>query len=109
MKEMRIGTRGSPLALWQANWVRESLSKAYPQLRISLVRITTKGDKLVDVSLARVATFSPFPIGRIPGTFSSLRTILPWRNSPAGPKSARRALEEGLSSYPIGLILSWSH
>ena len=54
MKEMRIGTRGSPLALWQANWVRESLSKAYPQLRISLVRITTKGDKLVDVSLARV-------------------------------------------------------
>jgi hydroxymethylbilane synthase len=54
MKEMRIGTRGSPLALWQANWVRESLSQAYPKLRISLVRITTKGDKLVDVSLARV-------------------------------------------------------
>ena len=54
MKEMRIGTRGSPLAMWQANWVKESLSKAYPQLRISLVRITTKGDKLVDVSLARV-------------------------------------------------------
>ncbi len=54
MKEMRIGTRGSPLALWQANWVKESLSKVYPQLRVSLVRITTKGDKLVDVSLARV-------------------------------------------------------
>ena len=54
MKEMRIGTRGSPLALWQANWVKESLSKAYPQLRISLVRVTTKGDKLVDVSLAKV-------------------------------------------------------
>lgn len=51
---MRIGTRGSPLALWQANWVKESLSQVYPQLRVSLVRITTKGDKLVDVSLARV-------------------------------------------------------
>jgi hydroxymethylbilane synthase len=54
MKEMRIGTRGSPLALWQANWARQSLSHAYPQLRISLVRIKTKGDKLLDVSLAKV-------------------------------------------------------
>ncbi len=54
MKEIRIGTRGSPLALWQANWARESLSQSYPQLRISLVRIKTKGDKLIDVSLARV-------------------------------------------------------
>ncbi len=54
MRELRIGTRGSPLALWQANWVEQSLSHAYPQLRISLVRIRTKGDKLVDVSLAKV-------------------------------------------------------
>lgn len=54
MKEIRIGTRGSPLALWQANWVKENLSQAYPQLRISLVGIRTKGDKLVDVSLAKV-------------------------------------------------------
>jgi len=54
MKEMRIGTRGSPLALWQANWVKESLSQVYPQLRISLLRIKTKGDKVIDVSLARV-------------------------------------------------------
>jgi hydroxymethylbilane synthase len=54
MREVRIGTRGSPLALWQANWLRQSLSHAYPQLRISLVRIRTKGDKLVDVSLAKV-------------------------------------------------------
>ena len=54
MKEIRIGTRGSPLSLWQANWVRESLSQAYPQLRVSLMRIRTKGDKLMDVNLAKV-------------------------------------------------------
>jgi hydroxymethylbilane synthase len=54
MKEIRIGTRGSPLALWQANWVRENLSRGFPQLRVSLARIRTKGDKLTDVNLAEI-------------------------------------------------------
>jgi hydroxymethylbilane synthase len=54
MRELRIGTRGSPLALWQANWVRERLFQAYPHLRVSLIRIKTKGDKLIDVNLATV-------------------------------------------------------
>ncbi len=54
MRELRIGTRGSPLALWQANWVRERLFQAYPHLRVSLIRIKTKGDKLTDVNLATV-------------------------------------------------------
>jgi hydroxymethylbilane synthase len=54
MKEIRIGTRGSPLALWQANWVRKRLSQAHPQLNVSLTRIKTKGDKLIDVNLAKV-------------------------------------------------------
>jgi hydroxymethylbilane synthase len=53
-RELRIGTRGSPLALWQANWIRERLFQAYPHLRISLIRIKTKGDKLIDVNLATV-------------------------------------------------------
>jgi hydroxymethylbilane synthase len=54
MRELRIGTRGSPLALWQANWVRERLFQAYPHLRVALIRIKTKGDKLTDVNLATV-------------------------------------------------------
>ncbi len=53
MREIRIGTRGSPLALWQAHWVRECLIQAYPYLRVSLIRIKTKGDKLIDVNLAK--------------------------------------------------------
>jgi hydroxymethylbilane synthase len=52
MTELRIGTRGSPLALWQANWVRERLLQAYPHVRVSLIRIKTKGDRLTDVNLA---------------------------------------------------------
>ena len=54
MRELRIGTRGSPLALWQANWVRERLFQGYPHLRVSLIKIKTKGDKLIDVNLATV-------------------------------------------------------
>jgi len=54
MKEIRIGTRGSHLALWQAHWVRKSLIQAYPHLRVSLIRIKTKGDKLTDVNLATI-------------------------------------------------------
>ena len=54
MRELRIGTRGSPLALWQANWVRERLFQGYPHMRVSLIKIKTKGDKLIDVNLATV-------------------------------------------------------
>jgi hydroxymethylbilane synthase len=52
--EMRIGTRGSKLALWQANWVKGSLESQYPDLKVSLVEIKTTGDKILDVPLAKV-------------------------------------------------------
>lgn len=51
---IRIGTRGSKLALWQAEWVKKALSKAHPDLTIKLVIIKTKGDKILDVPLAKV-------------------------------------------------------
>lgn len=51
---LRIGTRRSPLALWQANWVKSELLKRYPSLSIQLVTIKTKGDKILDVPLAKV-------------------------------------------------------
>jgi hydroxymethylbilane synthase len=54
MREIRIGTRGSPLALWQANWVKEQISRAFPHLEITLSKIKTRGDKLIDVNLAMV-------------------------------------------------------
>lgn len=52
--EIKIGTRGSKLALWQANWVRSELIKSFPGLSAKIVTIKTKGDKILDVPLAKV-------------------------------------------------------
>jgi hydroxymethylbilane synthase len=49
-----IGTRGSQLALWQANWVKEAVNRHDPDLTVKLVIIKTKGDKILDVPLAKV-------------------------------------------------------
>jgi hydroxymethylbilane synthase len=55
MKEsIKIGTRASKLALWQAEWVKSALTEAYPNQPIELVTIKTKGDKILDVPLAKV-------------------------------------------------------
>ncbi len=51
---VRIGTRTSPLALWQANHVREALLSACPGLRVELVEIISGGDKTLDVPLSQV-------------------------------------------------------
>jgi hydroxymethylbilane synthase len=52
--KVRIATRGSKLALWQANHVKGSLEKANPGLEVELLILKTKGDKILDVSLAKV-------------------------------------------------------
>ncbi len=49
---VRIGTRGSQLALWQSRWVKTALLEQNPALRVDLVVIKTKGDKILDVPLA---------------------------------------------------------
>jgi hydroxymethylbilane synthase len=51
---LRIGTRKSPLALWQAEHVRERLERLHPGLTVELVKMTTEGDKLLDAPLAKV-------------------------------------------------------
>ncbi|MCD6055744.1 MAG: hydroxymethylbilane synthase [Gammaproteobacteria bacterium] len=53
MKTLRIATRQSPLALWQANFVKDQLLKYYPDLQIELLPLVTKGDALVDQSLIK--------------------------------------------------------
>lgn len=54
LRELRIGTRGSPLALFQANWVKEKLEQAHPGLRVTLIKIKTTGDKIQDAPLAKI-------------------------------------------------------
>jgi hydroxymethylbilane synthase len=49
-----IGTRGSRLALWQAEWVKSELQRMNPGLEVELNKIKTTGDKILDVPLAKV-------------------------------------------------------
>jgi hydroxymethylbilane synthase len=49
-----IGTRGSRLAIWQAEWIQARLHEIDPTLTVTLQRIKTSGDKIVDVSLAKI-------------------------------------------------------
>ena len=51
---LRIATRKSPLALWQANHVRDALLARHPDLEVELVTMTTQGDKILDTPLAKV-------------------------------------------------------
>lgn len=54
MEKLVIATRGSRLALWQANHVKDSLEAAHPGLAVELNIIKTKGDIILDVPLAKV-------------------------------------------------------
>lgn len=54
MKTLQIGTRGSKLALWQAEQVAQKINDAEPNLEISIKIIKTVGDKILDVALSRI-------------------------------------------------------
>jgi len=51
---LRIATRKSQLALWQAEYVAAELKARHPDLQIELVKMTTQGDKILDTPLAKV-------------------------------------------------------
>jgi hydroxymethylbilane synthase len=54
MQKIRIATRESPLALWQAEYVSSALRTHHPELQVELVPMTTKGDQILDSPLAKV-------------------------------------------------------
>ena len=53
-KTLRIATRKSALALWQANHVQALLEDAHPGIEIDLVKIVTEGDRILDRPLAEI-------------------------------------------------------
>lgn len=53
-KTLRIATRKSPLALWQAEFVKAELEKFHKGLHVELVTMTTKGDRILDSPLAKI-------------------------------------------------------
>ena len=54
LKTLKIATRQSPLALWQANFVKDQLEKFHPTLSVELVPMVTKGDVILDSPLAKI-------------------------------------------------------
>jgi hydroxymethylbilane synthase len=54
MKTLRIATRKSPLALWQSEYVADRLRQAHPGLDVVLVPMSTRGDEVLDRSLAAI-------------------------------------------------------
>ncbi|MFQ5713066.1 MAG: hydroxymethylbilane synthase [Candidatus Scalinduaceae bacterium] len=53
-KKIVIGSRGSKLALIQANWVKSQLEESNPDIKFSIEKFKTKGDKLTDAPLSRL-------------------------------------------------------
>ena len=54
MDRIRIATRNSPLAMWQAEYVRDRLLALHPKLKVELIGMTTEGDRRLDAQLANV-------------------------------------------------------
>lgn len=54
MQILRIATRKSPLALWQAYFVRDRLMQVHPDLHVDIIGMTTRGDKILDTPLAKI-------------------------------------------------------
>ncbi|ASB47698.1 hydroxymethylbilane synthase [Alkalitalea saponilacus] len=53
-RTIKIGTRGSQLALWQAHEVQKQLQSAFPDIQTEIVVIKTKGDIILDVALSKI-------------------------------------------------------
>jgi len=54
INKIRIGTRGSNLALVQANWVSDRLKSLYPDMSVEIVSIRTRGDRMQNISLVEI-------------------------------------------------------
>lgn len=53
-ERLRIGTRGSELALWQATWIKNELATRRPDLEVAVEIIRTTGDKIIDSPLSKI-------------------------------------------------------
>ena len=54
LEKITIGSRGSPLALWQANWIKSQLEELHSELEVEIKIIKTSGDIIQDVPLAKI-------------------------------------------------------
>ena len=59
-RALKIATRKSPLAVWQAEFVRSQLQIYYPELNIELVKMSTQGDQMLNSPLSKIGGKSLF-------------------------------------------------
>ncbi|MBU7006730.1 hydroxymethylbilane synthase [Phosphitispora fastidiosa] len=87
-REIIVGTRDSALAMWQTNWVVDSLRKHNPDYSFRIVSLKTQGDKILDVALAKIGDKGLFTkeleVGMLEGdidlavhSMKDLPTVLP--------------------------------
>ena len=116
---LRIGTRRSPLALWQANHVRARLLEAHADLEIELVEIQTLGDKVLDSPLSKIGDKGLFTReieralldGRIDAAVHSLKdlpTVLP-DGLEIGAVCEREDPRDALVAKNVGAIAELPH
>lgn len=53
-RHLRIATRKSPLAIWQAEYVKNALTRLHPAVKVTLLPMTTRGDQIIDMPLAKI-------------------------------------------------------
>lgn len=100
-----LGTRGSPLAVVQAEWVASQLRARFPSLRVALRRITTTGDR-VSASYQRAAALEPPQTLRPPSgsTLAGGGASGSWRGSSLGAAAATVGDTEGVGT-DVGLFV----
>jgi hydroxymethylbilane synthase len=110
---LKIGTRGSPLAMWQADYVRRALLKAHPGIRVELVVIRTTGDVLRGQPLSQIGGTGVFTKEienallrrRVDMAVHSLKDL---PTQPALPSSARsgRSGEDSAAGLRLAAVLA---
>lgn len=123
---IRIGTRGSQLALWQARHVKNLISEAFPDIHVSITVIKTTGDRITDRPLAQVGGKGLFvkeietalinqdvdlavhSMKDMPGELPSGLTIgaVPCRENPFDVLISRKG--QMLTDYPLGTVVGTS-
>lgn len=90
---IKIGTRGSKLALYQANKVKEAIEAQFPHVNAEIVIVQTKGDKILDVSLSKIGD---------KGLFTKELEVVLMNNE---VDMAVHSLKDLPTAFPEGLVL----
>ena len=76
IEKIRIASRKSPLALWQAEFVKLKLTSIFPHTNIEIKGFSTKGDRFLETSLSKIGGKGLFIKERLPGEIRKGKKII---------------------------------